>query len=155
MLAQWRLVNGHHLLHARIVVTNIGASVVTLRQKGTGLEISLISLRQPTPPSNAGWSGVRVFKILEHHPWIEPGESVSDDLLLGFDVTEPLTSLFEARLSWNWSENKNKFWLKDKKGTGIVVMARQVMPPDSVFDDTLSLSGGVKIGDSNVDEKQG
>lgn len=126
MLAQWRLVNGRHMLHARIIVTNIGASVVSLHQTGgTGLRVSLLSARQPDPPSSTSWDVVRVFEILRDHEWIEAGETVSDDQLLDIDVEEPEMSLFEARLVWGWSGNKNE----------IVVLARQVMPPDSSMGD--------------------
>jgi hypothetical protein len=125
MLAQWRLVDERHLLHARIIVTNIGASVVTLRQPGTGLRISLLSPRQLDPPSSASWDVVGVFDILRDHQWIEAGETVSDDQLLDIGVSGPVVSLFEARLVWGWSGNKNE----------IVVMARQVVPPDSAMGD--------------------
>ena len=77
MLTQWRLGNGRLLLHARIIVTNIGASVVTLPQRGSGLRIGVLSPRQPEPPSSARWDVVRVFEILQEHEWIEAGETVS------------------------------------------------------------------------------
>jgi hypothetical protein len=125
MLGQWRLVDGRYLLHTRITLTNIGASVVTLQQRGgSGLRISLLSAQQPPPPSKAEWDVAGVFGILQEHQWIEAGETVSDDQLLDIGVTQPVMSLFEARLAWTWSGHKNE----------IVVMARQVVPPDSTMD---------------------
>jgi hypothetical protein len=129
MLAQWRVVNGRALLHARITVKNIGTSVITLGQRGTGLRVSLLSPNQPEPPSAADWEVLRVFEILKDHEWIEAGETVSDDQLLDLGVADPVTSLFEARLVWTWSGRKNE----------IVVMARQIMPPDSTIDVSTSI----------------
>jgi hypothetical protein len=75
MLAQWRPVNERHLLHTRIIVKNIGASVVTPRQRGTGLRVSVLSPQQPDPPAAVRWEVVRVFEILRDHEWIEAGEA--------------------------------------------------------------------------------
>lgn len=130
MLAQWRFINGRHLLHARVTVTNIGASVVRLNQNGgTGLRVSVLSAQQPDPPDTASWDVVRVFEIFLDHEWIEAGETVSDDQLIDIDSDAPEVSLFEARLVWGWSGGKNE----------IVVMARQVIPPNS------SLGGPIVI----------
>lgn len=122
ILAQWRLVNGHHLLHVRIIAQNIGASVVTLRQRGTGLRISFPSPQQPEPPSVISWEVVRVFEILGEHAWIAAGDTISDDQLLDIDVAEPVISLLEVRLVWSWHKNEN------------VVLAKQVLAPDSTTD---------------------
>lgn len=124
MLAQWRLVNGQYLLHARIMVKNIGASVVILKQRGTGLRVSALALGQPEPPTAVQWEVVRVFEILKEHEWIEAGETVSDDLLLDIDVGQPAVILCEARLVWSWSGHEKE----------IVVMARQVFPPETTLD---------------------
>lgn len=124
MLAQWRLVDGRYLLHARMIVTNIGASVVRQQKRGSGLRISLLSAQQQEPPTKALWDVIRVFEILQDHEWIEAGETVSDDVMLDIGVAAPVTSLFEARLVWSWTGRKNK----------TVVRARQVVPPDSTMD---------------------
>ncbi len=124
MSAQWHPLNGRPMLHARITVKNIGASIVTLRQRGgTGLGIGVLSSDQPAPPAAAEWEVIRVFEILRDHEWIEPGETVSDDLLLDLDSDEPEVLLFEARLAWSWSGHKRE----------IVVMARQVFPSDTTL----------------------
>jgi hypothetical protein len=120
MEAQWHVVNGRHLLHARITVKNIGASVVTPRQRGMGLRVSALSPQQPKPPVEVRWDVVRVFEVLGDHEWIEAGETVSDDLLLDIDSAEPEALLLEARLPWSWSGHQKE----------IVVIARQVFVPD-------------------------
>ena len=128
MLAQWRLVDGQHFLHARVVVRNIGASVVTLRQRGTGLRVSELSPQQPDGPAAASWEVVRVFEILTEHLWIEAGETVSDDVLIRMDPPEPQMTLFEARLVWSWSGHKKE----------IVVVSREVVPSDATMDSVSS-----------------
>jgi hypothetical protein len=120
MFAQWHLVNERHLVHARITVKNIGASVVVPRQRGMGLRVSALAPQQPKPPAEAGWDVVRVFDVLSEHEWIEAGETVSDDLLLDIDSAEPEVLLLEARLPWSWSGHKKE----------IVVIAREVFVPD-------------------------
>jgi hypothetical protein len=125
LLAQWRPINGRPLLHARIMVTNIGASVVTLHQeRGTGLRVSVLAADQPEPPTGVAWKVVRVFDILKEHEWIEAGETVSDDLLLDIDVLEPTVILLDARLSWSWSGRRKE----------IVVRAREIFPIESTLD---------------------
>jgi len=75
-------------------------------------------------PAALRWEVVRVFEVLREHEWIEAGETVSDDLLLDIDVSEPVVTLFEARLVWSWSGHKKE----------IVVLARQVVPPDATME---------------------
>src|SRR5512132_4173741 len=81
LFGQWRIINGRPLLQARLTVKNIGASVVTLLQKGTGLRVGMLEGNQPSPPAAQVWRELRVFEVLGEHQWIEPQETVSDDLL--------------------------------------------------------------------------
>lgn len=119
MLAQWRVIEGRQLLHARVIVKNIGVSVVTLQQLGTGLRVSVPAAQQPEPPTALAWDVVAVFDVLTEHQWIEAGETVSDDQLVDMDLVEPQTTLFETRLVWTWAGH----------GKEIVVLARQIFPP--------------------------
>jgi hypothetical protein len=121
MRAQWRVIDGRHLLHARVIVKNIGVSVVTLRQLGTGLRVSVPDAQQPDPPTALSWQVVGVFDILTEHQWIEAGETVSDDQLIHIDLVEPQTTLLETRLVWSWAGQKKE----------IVVLARQIFPADT------------------------
>lgn len=118
---QWLVIDGKPMLMARITVKNLGASVITLRQFGTGLRVSALAGEQPAPPTPATWDELRVFEVLREHEWIEPAETVSDDLLLDLGLPRPATTLFEARLVWGYSGRR----------TDIVVFARQVIPVDA------------------------
>jgi hypothetical protein len=117
-VGQWRR-NRRQLLQARIRVKNIGASKVTLLQKGTGLRVSVLAANQPSPPAPAGWDSRGVFVILKEHAWIEPGETISDDLLLDLGMSAAVATLFEARLVWR------------RRRRNIVVSAREVIPTDA------------------------
>jgi hypothetical protein len=121
---QWRRIAGKNLLHTRVTVKNIGASVVTLQKKGSGLRVNFLAAGQPDAPTAATWEVVRVFDILREHVWIEPGETVSDDQLLDLDIADPTVTLFEVRLGWSWSGQKKE----------IVVHARKVIPVESTID---------------------
>jgi hypothetical protein len=124
LYGQWVTVDRKRLLHARLTVKNIGASVVNLLQEGTGLRISVPERDQPPTPVAQVWRVIRVFEVLGEHEWIEPQETVSDDLLLDLGVSAPALTLFEARLVWRWPRRQGN----------IVVFARQVVPVDSTID---------------------
>ena len=69
LFGQWRLIDTKHLLQARISVKNIGASIVTLLQKGTGLRVSVLARRQPRAPASAVWESLRVFEVPGFRSW--------------------------------------------------------------------------------------
>jgi hypothetical protein len=125
MSGQWRQVDGTDLLHARISVRNIGNSVVTLLQKGTGLRVSVLAADQETAPAAVAWTVLRVFEMLGEHEWIEPGEVVSDDVLLNLGVPERIPVRFESRLVWRWQR---------RGSDDIVVFARQVFPVGCILE---------------------
>lgn len=121
MSGQWRKVDQRQLLHARIRVKNIGSSNVALVQKGTGLRVSVLGPTQPSPPALSSWDRQKVFVILREHAWIEPGETVSDDLLLNLGTPDPVLTLFEARLVWGRNRGN------------VVFFAREIIPADAVM----------------------
>jgi hypothetical protein len=120
MAGEWCDVQGTRLLHARVTVKNIGTSVVTLRQKGTGLRLSRVA-SIPVLPGAVGWTKVKAFSIFEEHSWIEPGETISDDLLLRADIPAAEPTLLETRLVWSWRESEGN----------IVVFARKIVGAES------------------------
>jgi hypothetical protein len=121
MSGQWRNVGQSKLLHARIRVKNIGLSKITLIQKGSGLRASLLAKTQPASPAQSSWLSQRVFVILSKHEWIEPGETVSDELLLNLGVSDPQPTLLEARLVWR------------RRRGNITVFAKEIIPADATM----------------------
>lgn len=142
MSGRWRHLGGKDLLHARITVRNIGGSVITLIQKGTGLRVSEMATDQPSAPAAVAWDVLRVFEILAEHEWIEPGETVSDDVLLDLGAAERVPLLFELRLVWRWS---------GRGSDDIVVFARQVIPVGSILEG--STESGTEDQPSPVEEE--
>jgi hypothetical protein len=122
MGGEWLIVDGERLLLARVQVKNIGSSVVELLQKGTGLRVSAMAAdtSESDAPRPVEWVPGRVYRVFQEHAWIEPGETVSDDVLLRLAVPAGQPVLFETRLVWKWSGGKHN----------IVVFARQVVPDD-------------------------
>ena len=131
MHGEWRRVGRQRLLSARVTVKNIGTSVVELAQKGTGLRVSRMS-SITAPPSRVSWERIRVFSIFEEHKWIEPGETISDDLLLHISVSDGEPVLFETRLVWTWRGSEGN----------IVVFAREIIGEEGTIGATLSAGGG-------------
>jgi hypothetical protein len=118
---KWLKVERQQWLQARIRVKNIGASKVRLRQEGTGLRVRVLAANQASPPDYAKWERAIWYVILDDHAWIEPGETVSDDLLLNLG-TGPALARFDARLI-----------VGQKKRNRIEVNARQVFPAEAVI----------------------
>lgn len=120
MQGEWRVIDGERWLHSRVRVKNIGASKVTLRQRGTGLQLSRLRTRDPAS-TRARWETLTVSEIFKEHQWIEPGETISDDVLLHLDVPDGQPVLCETRLVWQWN---------DKEGN-IDVTSRRIIPAES------------------------
>jgi hypothetical protein len=147
---QWRVINGADVLHVRVRVTNIGASKVSLNQYGSGVRVSfptagqradeiewepiLAPARGDNDAANTEKPKPRVFEVLGEHEWIEPGETVSDELLLNL-LRPPSIYMLEVRLSWGMSEQHNEYSNKD-----VVVFARRILPPHATLVDTISSS---------------
>jgi hypothetical protein len=142
---QWRSVNSQQVFQVRIRVTNIGASKVSLKQSGTGLRISLPAKDQSNSPDSFSWEPVlttptdgqptqRTFVIFKDHEWIEPSETISEDLLLNLAPT-PTTVLLETRLVWGLSAHAND---DSDRLKNVVVFARQIVSPESAIDDNSS-----------------
>ena len=124
MSGQWREVEGKKWLQARIRVKNIGASKIALEQKGTGLRVRVLAADQPPPPDAAVWITRKTCKIFVKHSWIEPGETISDDILLNLGVA-PTPVLFEGRII-----------MPRKIARNISVNASQVIPADAAISDS-------------------
>lgn len=142
MNAQWHLLpDVGHVLRVRIDVKNIGASRMILTPRGTGLTIAFPAERQTTEAHRStdewwpdirwetvrkmeGSAQTRTFVVLKEHRWIEPGEAISDELLLNLG-REPTMARLEVKLVWRVP----RWWWKDKN---IRFVTRQIIPPEPI-----------------------
>jgi hypothetical protein len=72
---------GRQYVVPRISLTNLGNTRVTqLRQEGSGFRVWYAVQQAEKPFEPLKWSEpVFVQSIFEHHHWLEPGESISDE----------------------------------------------------------------------------
>lgn len=144
LACQWRKVDETDLLHVRVRVTNIGASMITLNQHGTGLQVAF---RDDSVHNEIKWKSVqltiddqstskgvdRTFEILREHAWIEPGETVSEDLLLD-PGGPPSICRLEVRLLWSLKDDHSgKF-----SGDDVEVFARRIVAPEELLIDKMA-----------------
>ena len=93
---RWRESAAGRQLHVIVSVQNIGASKVDLIQAGTGLDLYV--LVNNSPPYTE-WKHRESVPFLQHHHWIEPGETVNADLIAPI-VFEDAPVLTRASLHW-------------------------------------------------------
>ena len=127
LFGQWRDVAGTPALHARVTVKNIGATDVELLQEGTALIVERMDADQPRPPATTMWTPIHASAILKDHQWIEPNETISDDLLLRLGAAAPEPALFRCSLRWKWGSGG---------GDVVIVVARKIIPVESTLDGT-------------------
>ena len=81
----------------RLTVKNIGTSKIRILQRGTGLRVStgdaVTSAFEEPQFTRQG-----VWEVLLDHEWIESGETVRHELLLGKPGSPDQVCLIEARL---------------------------------------------------------
>jgi hypothetical protein len=65
-----------------IKVKNVGLSRVDIHQKGSGLRVLNEKKSAPKGIISAEWHHLGTFPILENHSWIEPGETVGEEMLV-------------------------------------------------------------------------
>jgi len=153
LLGEWRQAEGTDLLHIRVRVTNIGASKVALNQYGSGLNVGFATAiadhdqvvwelvpftveTAPVDPDLRSWTDIKTgsqkttvprdYVVLDEHGWIEPGETVSDDLLLNLG-REPEICVLEVKLLWALSNRRHGDFSK----RDIEVFARRILPVDA------------------------
>jgi len=95
----WHIADGRNLLQARVTLKNIGSSRILL-EDGTRLKVSRLAALEYHLPGRRSvvWREVEKVEIFSEHDWIEPGETVSDDVLLDLETPEPVIALFEVTL---------------------------------------------------------
>lgn len=113
---RWLGPRGSAGLLLAVRLKNIGSGKVELRQEGTGVRLRQPADHQLPEPAETAWVDHGVYEIFVEHDWIEPGETIEDDLLLrlpgGPHVVEA-----QVRIVLTW-QPKN-----------VTVHARRVLPP--------------------------
>jgi hypothetical protein len=114
----WVDAGGARRLHVTTSLRNIGASMVELIQESTGLGVDGM---QAGRGRHVDWVPGPVVSIFESHAWIEPGETVTDDLIAPV-VYVDLPVRIEVRLIWRWAGGRRN----------IQVVARKIIWPHDV-----------------------
>lgn len=144
-------------LRVRIDVKNIGSSRTILAPRGKGLTIAFPAERQTTEAhriTDKWWPDIRwekvplldggaqthTFVVLKEHDWIEPGESISEELLLNLG-REPTIARLAVTLVWRVP----RWWWKDKN---VRFVKRQIIPLEPIVreDEALSTKPGWESG---------
>jgi hypothetical protein len=95
-----------------VTLKNIGNSKVELNQVGSGYRV-WIADGANDDRFRLIWSGGKpVFSIFEDHRWIEPGESIVDELTIFSLPLDCVAAKVEVRLSAaiGWPRRKNTIW---------------------------------------------
>ena len=114
----WVDAGGARRLHVTTSLRNIGGSMVELIQESTGLGIDGM---HAGGGRHVDWVPGPVVSIFESHAWIEPGETVTDDLIAPVVYVE-LPVRIEVRLIWRWAGGRRN----------IQVVARKIIWPHDV-----------------------
>jgi hypothetical protein len=107
-----RFKRAQQYLVPRVTLKNIGKSKVALIQSGSGYRIwTAQGVADDT--GELSWSGgKRVFNLFVDHKWIEPGETIFDELTLFALPCDCLAARIQARLvvPLGWPRRTNSEW---------------------------------------------
>jgi hypothetical protein len=88
----------HQYLVPRVTLKNIGNSKIALVQQGSGYRVS-VAAEPSADVREAEWAKAsKVYSIFENHHWIEPGESIFDEVRLIPLSRTSIAAKIEARL---------------------------------------------------------
>jgi hypothetical protein len=89
-------------------IRNTGVCDVDISQKGTGLDVSLVTRGSTSGDVvPATWTAPPILEVFKNHQWIEPGETITDQVLLDTPVSEQLILKMELHL---YSQKNNVRW---------------------------------------------
>jgi len=91
--ANWLATKGHPGLLVRLRLENIGGAKVRMQREGTGVQISHAAKEQEDAPAETRWQYFRVFDAFATHAWIEPGETIAEELLIRLPVKPELVEV--------------------------------------------------------------
>jgi hypothetical protein len=94
-----RFKNKEQYLVPRITLNNIGKSKVQLNQSGTGYKIYFANGAKKASGELIWIGGDETFTMFEAHAWIEPGESIFDELRLFALPSDCIAAKVRVRLT--------------------------------------------------------
>jgi hypothetical protein len=96
----------------RVTLRNIGKSKVQLNQHGSGFRVWVANGATDEWGALAWSGGGHVFPIFEDHAWIEPGESIFDELTLLPLPANCIAAKVQVRLTApiGWPRGNNTVW---------------------------------------------
>ena len=83
-----------------MVYIYIGGSKTKLRQRGSGLKVALFAAAQPDQ-GLAIWEDAGTYEVLNAHQWIEPQETISDEVLFKASRPHAVPAKVVCRLVWD------------------------------------------------------
>lgn len=86
------------LIIARLKLKNVGLSLVAMHQKGTAIRISACKDDPIGRPGIPQWVKLKVFSVLEHHKWIEAGETIAEEVMIALPASGFIAYRLELRL---------------------------------------------------------
>jgi hypothetical protein len=115
--ANWLGTDGDLGLHVLLRLENIGGAKVRLKREGTGVQISQIAKEQEDAPAETRWQLFRGLDAFISHAWIEPGETIADELLVRLPTIPEVM------------EVKMRVVLERRARKNIAVQARRIVSP--------------------------
>jgi hypothetical protein len=97
----WHSKNVTHLT-ASAEIKNVGLSKLELSQEGSALRIFSHALTKPEgTPAVVEWERLITLPVFEKHKWIEPGETISDQMLMALPDNDQSAIKLELRIVSN------------------------------------------------------
>lgn len=96
-----------HLTHlvASLQIKNVGLSKLELSQEGSALRVFSHALNKPEEaPAVVEWNRQITLSVFEKHRWIEPGETISDQMLIALRDINHSAIKMELRIVSNGIE---------------------------------------------------
>jgi hypothetical protein len=103
--AAWLGTEGGLGLHVLLRLENIGGTKVGLGKRGTGVQISHVAKEQDDAPADTQWELSRGFDAFATHEWIEPGETITDELLIRVPTKHEVMEVKMRILLKRWGRN--------------------------------------------------
>src|SRR5215471_9788274 len=113
-------------LVASVKLKNVGLSHVTIRQRGSALQVFTAEARTGfVRAQEMGWKRIAVFDVFAKHGWIEPGELLQEERFIGLPQVGYVAVRLDLRIV-SATLIRNKWWEKKQppewNATSIVML---------------------------------